>query len=258
MTTETRTPESRRIEAALTELWERIYDPQSRAVIDGLPAAGPRRVLELGAGAGSMAYWLAERADTASVLAVDTDVSALDADRSPKLTIRQLDVKEAEFEEDSFDLVFARALFEHLDGAEEVLARAVRWLAPGGWLVVEDFYFLPSEHCATPAGRALVAAYLQGWKAAGADMHWGRRLPSTLARAGLEAVDLRVTPLGPGQHPDDNELMRLRMALQGEGLVERGLVGAGDLKQFVANLDDPRARDVTTLLFSAWGRRPSA
>ncbi|MGW0394715.1 methyltransferase domain-containing protein [Streptomyces sp. NPDC003042] len=255
---DTTAADSRSVEAALDALWETIYDPQSRDIVDGLGIGRDARILELGAGAGSMAYWLAERADHGSVLAVDTDTSKLDAGRAANLTVRQADVAEADFEPGSFDLIFARAFFEHLERPEEVLRRAVGWLTPGGRLVVEDFYFLPSEHCATDAGRSLVGAYLKGWEAAGADMHWGRRLPATLARAGLEAVDLRVTPLGPGQHAVDNELMRLRMKLQGSGLVERGLVSAEDLAAFVANLDDPRARDVTTLLFSASGRRPTA
>lgn len=253
---ESATPgDARSVEAALDALWETIYDPQSRAIVEDLGIARDWRILELGAGAGSMAYWFAERADRGSVLAVDTDISKLDAGRAPGLTVRRLDVTEADFEPGSFDLIFARAFFEHLADPEEVLRRAVEWLAPGGHLVVEDFYFLPSEHCATEVGRSLVGAYLKGWEAAGADMHWGRRLPATLARAGLSSVDLRVTPLGPGQHAVDNELMRLRMKLQGAGLVENGLVSAEDLAAFVANLDDPSARDVTTLLFSASGRR---
>ncbi|MEU3372384.1 methyltransferase domain-containing protein [Streptomyces sp. NPDC006660] len=255
MTTTAQDSETASVEAALSDLWESIYDPGSRAIIEQLPIGRTWRILELGAGAGSMAYWLAERADQGSVLAVDSDTGALDADRHPNLEVRRLDIAEADFEPGSFDLIFARAVFEHLERPEEVLRRAVTWLAPGGHFLVEDFYFLPSEHCATAVGRALVGAYLKGWEAAGADMHWGRRLPATLARAGLGSVDLRVTPLGPGQHAADNELMRLRMKLQGAGLVERGLVGAEDLDRFVANLDDPTARDVTTLLFSAWGRK---
>ncbi|WP_405815913.1 methyltransferase domain-containing protein [Streptomyces sp. NBC_01390] len=247
---------SAEVEEALSQLWEQIYDPQTISIIESLPIQRTWNCLEVGAGAGSMSYWLAEQADRGAVVALDTDTSRLDADRATNLTVLQQDLGEAEFAEGSFDLVLGRAVFEHLAQPEEVLRRAVSWLAPGGWLLLEDFYFLPSEHAATPAGRALVGAYLTGWKAAGADMHWGRRLPSTLARAGLTSVGVRVTPLGPGQHELDNELMRLRMKLQGAGLVERGLVSVEDLAAFVAGLDDPHARDVTTLEFSVWGRRP--
>lgn len=236
--------------------WQATYDPQTQSIIESLSPDGTWRCLDLGAGAGSMTYWLADRMDRGSVLAVDTDTHLLDAGRAPHLTVRELDVEEADFAPESFDFVLARAFFAHLRDPEEALRRALGWLVPGGWILVEDFYFLPSEHCATPAGRALVGAYLEGWRTSGADMFWGRRLPSTLARVGLEDVGLRIAPLGPGMNKADNDVMRLRMRQQGDGLVSRGLVSAGDLADFVASLDDPRARDVTTLEFSAWGRRP--
>ncbi|MEV5379815.1 methyltransferase domain-containing protein [Streptomyces nondiastaticus] len=250
--------DDRAVEHALNALWEQIYDPQTTAIIEKLPIQRDWRCLDVGCGAGSMAAWLAGRADRGTVLAVDTDTEQFAAERPANLTVRNLDIAEADFAPGSFDLILGRAVFEHLADPAAALERAVSWLAPGGWILLEDFYFLPSEHAPTAAGRALVDAYLQGWKAKGADMHWGRRLPSTLARAGLTSIGLHVTPLGPGQHAADNDLMRLRMKLQGPGLVENGLVSAEDLAAFVAGLDDPAARDVTTLEFSVWGRRPEA
>jgi SAM-dependent methyltransferase len=244
------------VEHALGRLWERIYDPITQEVVANLPVERTWRCLELGAGLGSMSYWLSERVDRGTVLAVDRDTSRLDAGRAPNLAVRELDLTEARFDPGSYDLVLARATFEHLPNPEEVLRRAVDWLAPGGWLVVEDFYYLPGEHAPTEAARSVLGAYLQGWRAAGADMHWGRRLPSTLARNGLTSVGLRVTPLGPGQNPLGTELIRERMRLQGDNLVAQGLVPADDLAEFVTTLDDPRSRDVATLLFSTWGQRP--
>ncbi|MFL6119156.1 class I SAM-dependent methyltransferase [Actinophytocola sp.] len=241
------------VEHALGQLWEDIYDPITREVVATLPLDRTWRCLELGAGLGSMSYWLSEKA--ATVVAVDLDTSGIDPGRAPNLTVREQDVTTARFEPESFDLILARATFEHLPDPEAVLRRAVEWLAPGGWLVVEDFYYLPGEHAPTEAARAVLGAYLAGWRAQGADMHWGRRLPSTFARAGLSSVEVRVTPLGPGQHPLGNELIRERMRLQGGRLVDSGLVRAEDLDAFVAGLDDPTARDVATLLFSVRGRR---
>jgi hypothetical protein len=87
-------------------------------------------------------------------------------------------------------------------------------------------------------------------------MTWARTLPSALARLGLAPVEVQVTPLGPGQHRLNTELIRERMLLQGGNLVSRGWVSRADLDAFVAGLDDPANRDVSTLLFSVWGRRP--
>ncbi|MEV5432631.1 class I SAM-dependent methyltransferase [Streptomyces sp. NPDC052701] len=258
----TRTPQEEptvdQSEAILSKLWERNYDPLTTDIISRLPLRPDARCLDVGAGAGSMAYWLAERVPDGSVLAVDVDTTLLDASRSPNLTVRRADVEQEEFPEGSFDLVLARGVLSVLRAPDELLERAVRWLAPGGWLVAEDFYFLPGEDASTPVGRAVIEAYLRAFRGHGADMRFARRLPARLAQLGLASVDLHLRPLGPGQGEYENELMRRRLELQGQPLVDNGWVSAEQLTEFVATLDRPEARDVTTLLFSVWGRRPEA
>ncbi|MFJ6728546.1 class I SAM-dependent methyltransferase [Streptomyces sp. NPDC091281] len=239
-------------------LFEKKYDAVTTGILDGLPLDPAWRCLDLGAGAGSMAYWLAERVGEGSVLALDTDTGYLEADRAPNLTVRQEDLTKAEFPDGSFDLVLARAVLEHVADPEEALARIVRWLAPGGWLVVEDFYYLPAEHAPTPVGRALVGAYVRRMEAQGADMRWARALPRTLGGVGLVGIGSRVTPAGPGQSPADDELIGTRMRQEGHTLVENGLVTAEQLADFIDALGTPRGLDMTTLLISAWGRRPPA
>ncbi|WP_306318217.1 MULTISPECIES: class I SAM-dependent methyltransferase [unclassified Streptomyces] len=237
-------------------LFERKYDPTTRSVIDSLSPRPTWRCLELGAGAGSMARWLAERATSGSVLAVDTDPRHLTGSDAPNLTVREADITEAEFGDAAYDLVLARAVLEHLDRPQEMLDRAVRWLAPGGRLVVQDFYYLPSEHAASPVTRALVAGYVRRMQEQGADLSWGRHLPAALGRAGLTGIGSSVTPAGPGQSPADDELIGTRMRQEGHTLVNSGLVTREELTVFLDALGTPQGRDMTTLLVSAWGRRP--
>ncbi|OEV30512.1 hypothetical protein AN219_10430 [Streptomyces nanshensis] len=239
----------------LSRLWERNYDPHTFAIIDKLPLAPDWRCLDVGAGSGSTSRLLAERVPQGSVHAIDVDTSELGSVRAPCLSVEQLDVTQAEFEPGSFDLVLARAVVTGLPQAEQELTRMMRWLAPGGWLLVEDFYFLPSDDAPTAAGRAVVAAYTGSFRANGADMRLARRLPAYLAQGGLTSVDMRVRPLGPGQGADENELMRTRMELQGHRLVDSGAVTAAELDDFVTSLDRPESRDVTVLQFSVWGQR---
>ncbi|MFE3380451.1 methyltransferase domain-containing protein [Streptomyces anulatus] len=239
-------------------LFERKYDPTTTDVIGRLPIEPGWRCLELGPGAGSMTYWLAEKSPEGSVVAVDIDTGHLDATRAPNLTVLEADITQQEFPEGSFDLVLARAVLEHLPDPDRMLARARRWLAPGGWLVVEDFYFLPDKDAPTAVGRSLLTAYVRHMEAHGADMRWGRRLPATLARAGLTDVDMRVTPAGPGQSAVDDELIALRMRQEGHTLVDSGQVTAAELAEFLELLGTPDGRDMTTLMVSAWGRRPRA
>src|SRR5262245_8762302 len=52
---------------------ETELDPASRALLDRLGVRDGQRFLEAGAGAGSLAYWLADRFPAGHVTAVDVD-----------------------------------------------------------------------------------------------------------------------------------------------------------------------------------------
>lgn len=255
--TQTR-PTAQQAEAILAGLWERNYDPLTTEILGGLPIGADARCLDIGAGAGSMSRWLAGRSPHGSVLAVDVSTDLLEGVSAPGMTVRQADIETERFAPASFDLILARGVFSVLEAPSDLLTRAVQWLAPGGWMLVEDFYFMPADDAATPLGRRVIEAYLRAFRAQGADMQFARRLPARLAAEGLTEVDFHLRPLGPGQGDYENELMRRRLELQGQPLVDNGWVNAQDITDFVSTLDHPAARDVTTLLFSVWGQRPSA
>jgi SAM-dependent methyltransferase len=238
-------------------LFESKYDPVTTEIIESLPIEPSWRCLDLGAGAGSMSYWLAERAEQGTVFALDVDTKYLDESHAPNLTVQRMDITGADFPSGSFDLILARAVLEHLAQPDEMINRAMEWLVPGGWLVAEDFYYLPADDAPSPVGRALVGAYVNRLEAQGADMRFARRLPIVLDRAKLTSVSSRVTPAGPGQSAADNELIGLRLRQEGHTLVENGLVEAGQLADFIEALGRPHGWDVTTLMVSAWGRRPA-
>ena len=62
----------------------------------------------------------------------------------------------------------------------------MRWLAPGGWLVVEEPALYPVDSSAHAYFRRCLYAYARVMAATqGADLRWSRRLPPVLARAGL-------------------------------------------------------------------------
>ncbi|WP_394833058.1 methyltransferase domain-containing protein [Pendulispora rubella] len=233
-------------------LFERKYDPGSIAILQTLPLRREWRCLDIGAGAGSMSRWLAERVVQGNVVAVDLDTQHLAA--APNVTVQRADITQAAFEHASFDLVFARAAFGHLREPETTLRRAWNWLRPGGWMVVEDSYHLPPEHAPTEAGRILLAAYLRVLAEQGADLAWGRKLPRALARIGCIDVDARITPAGPGQSPADDDLIGLRLRQEGHRIVESGLVTSEQLAEFLAHLGSPLGRDLSVLMVSAWGR----
>lgn len=244
-------------EAIITALWEQNYDGLTRNIIDSLPIQPTWRCLDVGAGGGSMSYWLAERVPQGLVIAIDTDTSMLDSGRASNLVVEQADITVKDPDDPKgLDLIVMRAILSLVPDPEKLIARAVSWLAPGGWLVAEDFYFMPSADCPTGNGRKVVDVYVRAFESSGANPRVGRRLPSALAQAGLTEVHSGIRPLGPGQGETENALMRARMTLQGQPLIDSGQLTGQDIAEFVASLSRPESRDVTTLLFSAWGRRP--
>ncbi|MEV7021959.1 methyltransferase domain-containing protein [Kitasatospora sp. NPDC093558] len=240
------------------QLLEKTYDPGTVAVLDRLGIRPDWRCLELGAGAGSVAYWLAGRVPGGSVVAADIDPRFIEPDRAANLDVRCMDVTSEEFPANSFDLIHARAVFMHLPNREEILRRALNWLAPGGWLVIEDVYFLPAEDSPYPHWRAANGAWTTALAAQGIDLAWARRIPAALTAAGCESVDVAVTPGGLGVTGDQDELLRIRLVQSEERLVGAGLVTSEQLDGARLVLESHPAPDVSTLVYSGWGQKPAA
>ena len=70
------------------------------------------------------------------------------------LDVRGHRVVTDELDHAGFDLVHARAVLEHLPARDDVLARLVAALRPGGWLLVEDVDLADSPVGTGPADRA--------------------------------------------------------------------------------------------------------
>ncbi|GDY31788.1 class I SAM-dependent methyltransferase [Gandjariella thermophila] len=132
-------------------LLERVKDPDTIAFLESLPLRDAWRCLEIGAGAGSVAYWLATRCLEGHVVAADIDTRHLDPRRVSNLDVQEVDINSHHFAPSSFELVHTRAVLCHVPAREEVIARAFEWLTPGGWLVVEDVYTLPVGSSPYPA-----------------------------------------------------------------------------------------------------------
>jgi SAM-dependent methyltransferase len=240
------------------EVMEQMLDPGEIAVLSGLGIEPSWHCLELGAGAGSMARWLAARCPAGRVVAADVDTSFLDPAGFPNLEVVQRDVEHGDFRPGSFDLIHARALFMHLGGRDAVLRRAVGWLKPGGWLAVSEADMFPVDSTPYPAMGRMWAASEQLFRAQGADPRWGRRLPALLARAGLVDVGLSVTVdvLGGGGVTD--EFWRSSFAQVRPFLLDRGLIDEAGYAEAYAQLDDPDFRDTLWAYVRSWGRRPPA
>lgn len=120
-------------------LLQRTLDPLTVRRLDRLGVGAGWRCLEVGAGAGSIARWLAERVGLSGlVVATDIDVSQLAEPTLPNLQVRRHNILEDELEPASYDLVHCRALLMHLADPQLALTRMAAALRSGGWLCIEE------------------------------------------------------------------------------------------------------------------------
>ncbi|NSC24369.1 methyltransferase domain-containing protein [Streptomyces albus subsp. chlorinus] len=233
------------------------------ATFDRLASAGVGpgwRCLEIGAGGGTVAHWLAERAAPGGHVTA-TDLAPQHIAPRPGLTTLTHDVSRDPLPEAAYDLIVARLVLQHVPDRVEVLAKLVRALAPGGLLHIEEFdtsyeppLLTPDEESARDY-EAFLAAKCAVFRAAGGDPHWGRQVPSALRHAGLTDIDVRPrielrTADSPGLRLQLNHTYQLEERLLAEGLTPRQLSRVRDLMR------DPSFRAASSVLYTVQGRRP--
>jgi SAM-dependent methyltransferase len=129
-------------EAERLELLQQIFDPTAHRRLDLVQPGW--RCLEVAAGRGSIARFLSERiGPSGTIVATDIDIGALSGLNLPNGTVIRHDILNDPLDAiggpDSFDLIHARFLLQHLfDHQDLAIARMVELLMPGGWLVIED------------------------------------------------------------------------------------------------------------------------
>lgn len=208
-----------------------------------------------------MAHWLGERAGrTGVVIAVDLDTSLIEATET--VEVRRLDVVAADLTQGEFDLVHARALLAHLAGRDRVLAKMVRALRPGGWVLCEELDNLTAGLVAPedPAPESLYArvedAIAAEMAARGHAYDYGRRLPARLAAAGLVEVGAEGRML-LRRTGADATVARLTVEQLRDQLLDAEAVSETDIDAYIALLDDPRFLARSATMIAAWGRRPA-
>lgn len=122
-------------------LLELLYDPASRRRRALVQRAW--RCLEVAAGRGSMAVWLAAQVGPEGhVVATDINTRYLERLELPNLTVLEHNILADPLEAlgpGSFDLVCSRLALFHLVGSQEhAIRQMTKCLRPGGWLSDED------------------------------------------------------------------------------------------------------------------------
>ncbi len=168
-------------------LLERIADGRTIRLLEDTGITAGWRCAELGAGAGSIARWMADRiAPDGSLVVVDLDTSAIaDLRDRTNVEVEEADLTEFALPRISFDLVHTRNLLMHLPERDRVLAELAASLRPGGILVVEEADGFPAEAATDERFRRTVLPLTRRWT-------WARTLPALVQGLGLTGLRVLV------------------------------------------------------------------
>ncbi|MDR7278030.1 class I SAM-dependent methyltransferase [Catenuloplanes atrovinosus] len=235
-----------------------MYDGGTAARLSALGDLAGRRCLELGAGGGGIARWLAGRG--ASVLATDVNVRHLPAGAG--YHVLRHDVVTEPLPPGEWDVIHARLLLMHLPEREEVLRRLAGALAPGGVLLLEDLATRVRHAVLAapePADEVAFETYLdvltgRVLPALGNDPGWALRVHAAMLAAGLTGVDTEVHARSWPGGTAGALLNAANIAQQRDGLRSAGL-DDGLLDRVTALMSDPRMVIRAPLLYSTAGRR---
>jgi SAM-dependent methyltransferase len=215
-------------------------------------------VLELGAGAGSIAAAMAQRVGREGrVIAVDRDIRYLN-NLPCQVEIMEVDILHEPLPAGPFDLVHARLLLGHLG---EPITRLWTWidvLKPGGWLVVEE---ADSSGCceSVPFSSGFCAVHLaivDEVARGGFDPRLGLRLPSIAHKCGLDYVE--AVTIRPRVHGDSHKgvpVLDLLAAKLAPTLTAHGHITDQEYAEFRRVTHDPDAWCGLASLTTVRGRR---
>lgn len=168
-------------------LLEAIADPRSIQLLTDLDVGEGWRCAELGAGAGSMAAWLADQVGAQGlVMAVDRDVTLLrQLGVRSNIEVVETSIEDLELPEESLDLIHTRNVLMHVDGADSVIADLVQALRPGGALLVEEADYFPLAGMTSQALFDVTSGLVAKWT-------WARTMPNTVARLPVRDIAVRI------------------------------------------------------------------
>lgn len=128
-------------------------------------ALAPQRILDAGSEDATFVYWLADRYPSAETLAVDVDVAAIEACRRarPARYAGRVEFEAtlfADLPEQTFDLITAFDVLEHIEDDRAAAAALFNALRPGGTLLVH----VPRDQWTRADGVVERVADDQAWR----------------------------------------------------------------------------------------------
>jgi len=241
---------------------ERYLDPISAGRLAPPVVRDGYHCWEVGAGAGSVAHMLS-RSVGWDGLVVATDLDTGQLMRHDGLEVCTHDVRhEAPPAGGPFDVIHARLVLLHLPERRQVLRTLASALAPGGWLVVEEFDCTLGPRVLTApdvAAEKLFTEVMEGILDAlerrGADLGWAREVHGEMASSGLVDIDTIVHAESWPGGSSGARLFEINCVQLQPALLDAGL-DAVQVTLFRHLMHDPRFAALSYPFVSTRGRAP--
>ncbi len=241
-------------------LLEQLEDVRSQRYLAALGIQKGWRCLEVGAGHGSIARWLAEQVGPQGrVVATDLNPRFLTDLTLPNVEVRQHDIRTDPLEAHLYDLAHCRSVLVHMPEPHLVVKRMVATLRSGGWLLVEEgdassIRAVDTNHPLAESFNRRSRELLERLRqSTGFNPYFGCRVRGLLEEAGLiEMGNEGVSGIVRG---GEAEARLLSMTLP--AFVERGILSAAESAEQQQIFLDPSFSFITRTRFAAWGKRVS-
>jgi len=239
-----------------------VFDPLTTRRLGMIGVAPGWRCLEVGAGQGSIAAWMAHRVGPdGRVVAADVDVRLLGhLQELPNVEVRECDILNCDLEEDFYDLAHTRFVLMHLADPQLALERLVAALRPGGWILVEDPVFyeaitLTSNHPAADTYLRVVNV----WRVCAEDamqLNFGRNILRMVAKMGLVDFEAETTQRFQRGGEPGARCLKQSMDIFHDEMLATGRVCEDDLAVVAAASEDPTFVGGIPIVCGAWARKP--
>ena len=241
---------------------EEALDARTQQLVRHVGVGPGQRCLEVGAGGGSIANWLAGLVgESGAVVATDTDVRYLEElPKQPNLEIRKHDILADPVEEASYDFAHARLVLQHLSDPDAALVKLRRALRPGGVLLIEDgdhVSVVPVSEYGAAEFAKMQAVRLAAFEEAGVKHSFARTLPARFRAQGFVDVDNEGwTAIEQGGSASTRwsalSIDHLRPRLVGP---ER--LTSEELDRMIELFADYNFECLGLLMIGVWGRKPN-
>jgi SAM-dependent methyltransferase len=243
-------------------LLERLADPITFRRLQSLGVREGWRCLEVGAGHGSVARWLAKQVGPqGQVVATDLNPRFLEELAETNITVRHHDILNDELEDAHYDLVHCRFLLMHLSQPQRAAERMANAVRHGGWLCLEESDYRAAR--AADSSHPLAAHFTKKMRLAFdvlrtdgiMDPYFGCGVRGLVEGLGFAEVGHDgATWINRGGEIGAR-FLQMGFALGRETWIATGVLSEKDYAALERLYQDPSFTFVDQTFFGAWGRR---